>query len=104
MTRRTASRSVLSAGDRRAVGSAHPLTYPHQSLLPANHLVASVPKEGEIVAKDDIKTLKEKSIELKQWFKDHSATLEQWKFSVEETKEGMRVEIHAVALITKSEK
>jgi len=56
------------------------------------------------MAKDDIKTLKEKGVELKQWFKDHSAVLEQWKFSVEETKEGMRVEVHAVALITKSER
>jgi hypothetical protein len=27
------------------------------------------------------------------------AKLEQWKFSVEDTKEGMRVELHAVALI-----
>jgi hypothetical protein len=43
--------------------------------------------------------LKEKSLELKKMFKDVRAVLEQWKFSVEETKEGMRVELHAVALI-----
>jgi virulence-associated protein VapD len=43
--------------------------------------------------------LKEKSLELKKMFKDIRAVLEQWKFSVEETKEGMRVELHAVALI-----
>lgn len=52
------------------------------------------------MAKDDIgNVLKEKSLELKKMFKDVSAVLEQWKFSVEETKEGMRVELHAVALI-----
>jgi hypothetical protein len=43
--------------------------------------------------------LKAKSLELKKWFMDLDATLEQWKFSVEDTKEGMRVELHAVALI-----
>ncbi len=53
---------------------------------------------------DEIGTIKDKGVELKEWFKDHSATLEQWKFSVEETKEGMRVEVHAVALITRSER
>lgn len=76
----------------------------HQSLLPPNPFVALVTREALNMAKDDIKTLKEKGADLKKWFKDHSATLEQWKFSVEETKEGMRVEVHAVALITKSEK
>jgi hypothetical protein len=43
--------------------------------------------------------LKAKSLELKKWFIDMDAKLEQWKFSVEDTKEGMRVELHAVALI-----
>jgi hypothetical protein len=43
--------------------------------------------------------LKAKSLELKKWFMDMDAKLEQWKFSVEDTKEGMRVELHAVALI-----
>jgi len=43
--------------------------------------------------------LKAKSQELKKWLMDLDAKLEQWKFSVEDTKEGMRVEMHAVALI-----
>jgi hypothetical protein len=43
--------------------------------------------------------LKAKSLELKKWFMDLDAKLEQWKFSVEDTKEGMRVELHAVAFI-----
>ncbi len=43
--------------------------------------------------------LKAKSLELKKWFMDMDAKLEQWKFSIEDTKEGMRVELHAVALI-----
>lgn len=57
------------------------------------------------MAKDDVgDILKEKSIELKKMFKDVKAILEQWKFSVEETKEGMRIELHAVALIKKPKK
>lgn len=61
--------------------------------------------ENETMAEKDIgKTLKAKSIELKDWFKDISAVLEQWKFSVEETKEGMRVELHAVALVKQPKK
>ncbi len=48
----------------------------------------------------DIKeAITEKSNEIKQMLKDMSATLEQWKFSIEDTKEGTRVEIHATALI-----
>ncbi|HEY3421151.1 MAG TPA: hypothetical protein VGK23_11425 [Methanomassiliicoccales archaeon] len=48
----------------------------------------------------DIKdVITEKSLEIKKMFKDMSATLEQWKFSIEDTKEGTRVEIHATALI-----
>ena len=43
--------------------------------------------------------LKTKSQELKKWFMDMDAKLEQWKFSVEDTKEGIRVEVHAKALI-----
>jgi len=43
--------------------------------------------------------LKAKSQELKKFFMDMDAKMEQWKFSVEDTKEGMRVELHAVALI-----
>ena len=43
--------------------------------------------------------LKTKSQELKKWFMDMDAKMEQWKFSVEDTNEGMRVELHAIALI-----
>jgi hypothetical protein len=57
------------------------------------------------MAREDVgEILKEKSLELKKMFKDIRAVLEQWKFSVEETKEGMRVELHAVALIKHSKK
>jgi hypothetical protein len=49
--------------------------------------------------KDIAVVLNEKSQDLKKMFKDIEATLEQWKFSVEESKEGIRVEIHATALI-----
>ena len=43
--------------------------------------------------------LNEKNLELRKWFKDMNAVMEQWKFSVENTKEGTRIELHAVALI-----
>jgi hypothetical protein len=57
-------------------------------------------REDDKVAEENVgDILKEKSLELKKMFKDIRAVLEQWKFSVEETKEGMRVELHAVALI-----
>jgi hypothetical protein len=57
------------------------------------------------MAKDDVgDMLKEKSVELKKMFKDVKAILEQWKFSVEESPEGMRIELHAVALIKKPKK
>jgi len=43
--------------------------------------------------------VKGKGLELKKWFLDMDAKIEQWKFSVENTKEGIRVELHTVALI-----
>jgi hypothetical protein len=43
--------------------------------------------------------LNEKSTELKKWFKDLNATMEQWKFSIEDTKEGIRAELHAIVLV-----
>jgi len=46
--------------------------------------------------------VKEKGLELRKLFKDLNAEMETWKFSVENTKEGMRVELHAVALIKPS--
>ena len=57
------------------------------------------------MANEDIAAeLGQKSKELKEMLKDLKATLETWKFSVEETKEGLRVEIHAVALIKSKSK
>jgi hypothetical protein len=46
----------------------------------------------------------EKSKEIKEMLKDLKATLETWKFSIEESKEGLRVEIHAIALIKNKSK
>jgi hypothetical protein len=52
------------------------------------------------MSKSDVERgIKEKSLDLKNFFQDLKAVLEQWKFSVEETKEGTRIEIHAVALV-----
>ena len=45
------------------------------------------------------KVLKDKSVELKKYLKDIKAVLEQWKFSIEESKDGMRIELHLVALM-----
>jgi flagellar motor protein MotB len=57
-----------------------------------------------MVDRDISEVLTEKSQELKKMFKDIEANLEQWKFSVEDTKEGTRVELTAKALIKKKEK
>jgi hypothetical protein len=54
--------------------------------------------------KDISAVLSEKGQEIKKMLKDFEATLEQWKFSVEDTKEGTRVEIQAKALIKAKEK
>jgi len=54
--------------------------------------------------RDISEVLTEKSQELKKMFKDVEANMEQWKFSVEDTKEGTRVEITVKALIKKKEK
>lgn len=57
------------------------------------------------MSENDMKDmLIEKSQELKKMLKDHGANLEQWKFSIEETKEGIRVEIHVNALINHKKK
>jgi len=53
--------------------------------------------------KDVGAVLSEKGADLKKMLKDMKATIEQWKFSVEETKDGMRVEIHAVALVKRKD-
>jgi len=43
--------------------------------------------------------VKKKGLELKSMLNNLNAELEQWKFSVENSKEGMRVELHTIALI-----
>jgi len=53
--------------------------------------------------KDVSVVLNEKGQELKKLFKDYNANIEQWKFSVEETKDGLRVEFAAKALFKKKE-
>jgi hypothetical protein len=52
----------------------------------------------------DITDLKGKSQELKEMLKDLKANVETWKFSVEDTKQGMKVELHVVALIKQQAK
>jgi hypothetical protein len=55
------------------------------------------------MARDDVgQEIRAKSLELKNFFKDMKAVLEEWKFSVEETKDGTRIEVHAVALLRHS--
>ena len=53
---------------------------------------------------ENVGNVKGKGLELKKWFLDMNANLEQWKFSVENTKEGIRVELHTIALIKHSTK
>jgi hypothetical protein len=48
---------------------------------------------------DAEQVLKDKSLELRKYLKDIKAVLEEWKFGIEETKEGVRIELRAVALI-----
>ena len=49
--------------------------------------------------KDISEVLSEKGKDLKQMFKEMEASMEHWKFSVEETTEGIIVEIQAKALV-----
>jgi hypothetical protein len=52
------------------------------------------------MAKEEVgKEIQAKSLELKNFLQNVKAVLQEWKFSVEETKEGTRIEVHAVALI-----
>lgn len=53
---------------------------------------------------DAEKVLKDKGIEIRKYLKDIKAVLEEWKFSIEETKEGTRIELRAVALIKRPKK
>ena len=48
--------------------------------------------------------LRSKGREIKEYLKDISAVLEEWKVSVEENAEGTRIEIRAVALIKTGKK
>lgn len=45
------------------------------------------------------KEIEKRSVGLKDFFTDMRAVVEQWKFAVEDTKDGTRIEIHAVALL-----
>ena len=54
--------------------------------------------------KDVTVVLNEKGQELKKLFKDFDANIEQWKFAVEETKDGIRVEFAAKALFKSKSK
>jgi hypothetical protein len=57
--------------------------------------------EGEpAMGKEEVgKEIRAKGLELKNFFETVKAVLQEWKFSVEETKEGTRIEVHAVALV-----
>jgi hypothetical protein len=56
------------------------------------------------MASKEITDIKAKGLELKEMLKDLKATLETWKFSVEDTKEGMKVELHVVAVVKQQAK
>ncbi len=62
-------------------------------------------KEGVDRTVDEAEVMiRNKGKEIKEFFKDISAVLEEWKFSVEETAEGTRIEVRAVALISTGKK
>ncbi len=48
--------------------------------------------------KDISEIIEEKGKDLKKILKEMDAKIEHWKFSMEETKEGRRVEVHITAL------
>ena len=48
--------------------------------------------------KDISEILEERGKDLKKILKDMDAKIEHWKFSIEETKEGRRAEVHITAL------
>jgi hypothetical protein len=45
------------------------------------------------------KEIRAKGLELKNFFEEVKASLEEWNFSVEETKDGTRSEVHGIALV-----
>lgn len=52
----------------------------------------------------ELKMVEVKTVELKKLFEDVNASMEHWKFSVEETEDGTTVDIHAIALIKHKKK
>jgi hypothetical protein len=54
--------------------------------------------------KDLSEILEEKGKDLKKILKDMDAKIEHWKFSIEETKEGRRAEVHITALFKNKSK
>jgi hypothetical protein len=48
--------------------------------------------------RDISEVIEEKGKDLKKILKEMDAKIEHWKFSMEETKEGRRVEVHITAL------
>lgn len=61
---------------------------------PMDPQVKLVPSEE----KDISEIIEEKGKDLKKILKEMDAKIEHWKFSMEETKEGRRVEVHITAL------
>jgi hypothetical protein len=64
-------------------------------IFPIGGLEGSFAMEKEEVGKE----IRAKGLELKNFFENVKAVMQEWKFSVEETKEGTRIEVHAVALV-----
>jgi hypothetical protein len=56
------------------------------------------------MASKNVTDLKEKSQELKDMLKELKANIETWKFSVEDSKDGMKVELHVIAVIKQQSK
>jgi hypothetical protein len=54
--------------------------------------------------KDISEILEEKGRDLKKILKEMDAKIEHWKFSIEETKEGSRAEVHITALFKSKKK
>jgi hypothetical protein len=59
-----------------------------------------VSSEGDQVAEEDIgEMVTEKVDELKGMLKDLHASVEEWKFGIEQNKEGTKIEVRLVAMI-----
>lgn len=54
------------------------------------------------MAEDDIgEKVSEKVNEIKGMLKDHHASIEEWKFGIEQTKVGTKIEVRLLAVIKK---